>query len=66
MDMRYGTSNVRSLSQKSGSLKTVARHLAKYTLDSVQVQEVTWDKSGTEPADDYTCGILLKPSTHIF
>jgi exonuclease III len=47
MDMRFGTWNVRSL-YRSGSLKTVARELAKYKLDLVGVQEVRWDKGGTE------------------
>jgi hypothetical protein len=28
--------------------------LAKYKLDLVGVQEVRWDKGGTEPAGDYT------------
>jgi exonuclease III len=53
MDMRFGTWNVRSL-YRSGSFKTVARELGKYKLDSVGVQEVRWDKCGTERAEDYT------------
>jgi exonuclease III len=53
MDMRFGTWNVRSL-YRSGSLKTVARELGKYTLDLMGVQEVRWDKGGTERAEDYT------------
>jgi hypothetical protein len=32
----------------------VARELGKYKLDLVGVQEVRWDKGGTEPAEDYT------------
>jgi exonuclease III len=52
MDVRFGTWNVRSL-YRSGSLKTVARELGKYKLDLVGVQEVRWDKGGTEWADDY-------------
>jgi exonuclease III len=51
--MRFGTWNVRSL-YRSGSLKTVARELGKYRLDLVGVQEVRWDKGGTERAEDYT------------
>jgi hypothetical protein len=39
---------------RSGSLKTVSGKLAKYKLDLVGVQEVRWDKGGTEPAGDYT------------
>jgi exonuclease III len=53
MDMRFGAWNVRSL-YRPGSLKTVSGELAKYKLDLVGVQEVRWDKSGTEPAGDYT------------
>jgi hypothetical protein len=47
MDMRFGTWNVRSL-YRSGSLKTVSGELAKYKLYLVRVQEVRWDKGGTE------------------
>jgi hypothetical protein len=53
MDLRFGIWNVRSL-YRSGSLKTVARELAMYKLELVGVQEVTWDKGGTERAEDYT------------
>jgi exonuclease III len=53
MDMKFGTWNVRSL-LRSGSLKTVSGELAKYELDLVGVQEVRWDKGGTELAGDYT------------
>jgi hypothetical protein len=35
-------------------LKTVARELGKYKSDLVGVQEVRWDKGGTERAEDYT------------
>jgi hypothetical protein len=37
-----------------GSLKMVARELGKYELDLVGIQEVRWDKGGTEWAEDYT------------
>jgi exonuclease III len=53
IDTRFGTWNVRSL-YTSGSLKAVARELRKYKLDLVGVQEVRWDKGGTERAEDYT------------
>jgi hypothetical protein len=33
-------------------LKTVARELGKYKLDLVGVQEVRWDKGGTEQTED--------------
>jgi hypothetical protein len=45
--------NIRSL-YRAGSLKTVARELGKYKLDLVGVQEVRWEKDGTEMAEDYT------------
>jgi hypothetical protein len=53
MGMRFGTSNFRSL-YKIGSLKTVVRELGKYKLDLVGVQEIRWEKGGTERAEDYT------------
>jgi hypothetical protein len=39
-------------------LRTVSRELTKYKSDLVGVQEVRWNKGGTEPANDYTffCG----------
>jgi hypothetical protein len=49
MDMRFGTWNVRSL-YGSGSLKMAARDLEKYQLYLMGVQEVRWDKGGTEMA----------------
>jgi hypothetical protein len=53
MVMRFGMWNIRSL-YRSGSLKTVSGELAKYKLHLVGVQEVRWDKGGTEPEGDYT------------
>jgi exonuclease III len=53
MDMRFGTWNVRSL-YRAGSLMTVAKEISKYKLDLMGVQEVRWDKGGTEPAGEYT------------
>jgi hypothetical protein len=47
MDTRFGTWKVRSL-QRSGSFQTVVMVLGKYKLDLTGVQEVRWDKSGTE------------------
>ena len=43
VDMRLLTWYVKNL-YRSGSLKTVARGLAKYKLDLVGVQGVRWDK----------------------
>jgi hypothetical protein len=51
--MRIGTCNIRSL-YMIGSLKTVARELGKYKLDLVGVQEVGWEKGGSERAEDCT------------
>jgi hypothetical protein len=53
--MRFGTWNASSLFGEC-SLTAVARDLATFVL--VGVQEVRWDKGGTEPADDYAfyCG----------
>jgi exonuclease III len=52
-DMIFGTWNVRSL-YRAGSMKTVARELGKYKLDLVGVQEVRWEKYGTERAENCT------------
>jgi hypothetical protein len=46
-------SNVRSL-YGAGSLMTVAKEISKYKLYSVGVQDVIWDRGGTEPAGEYT------------
>jgi hypothetical protein len=46
-DILLGTWNIRSL-YRAGSRMTVAKALAKYKLDLVGVQEVRWDKGGTE------------------
>jgi hypothetical protein len=53
MDMRSGTCDVRSL-QRTCALRTVARELGKCRLDLAGVQEVEWEKGGTERAQDYT------------
>jgi len=50
--MRFGMWKVRIL-YKSGSLTKVVRELARYKLNLVSVQEVRWDKGGTERAVDY-------------
>jgi exonuclease III len=52
MDMRLGTWNIRSI-YRAGSLKTAARELGKCKLDLMGVQEVRWEKRGTERAEDY-------------
>jgi hypothetical protein len=43
---------------RTGALKTVAREMGKYKLRLVSVQEVRWEKGGTEGAEDYAffCG----------
>jgi exonuclease III len=53
MDMRFGAWNVSSL-YRIGSLETVTREVGKYKLDLVGVQEVRWEKGGTERGEDYT------------
>jgi hypothetical protein len=45
--------NIRSL-YRTGSLKTVARELGKCRLDLVGVQEVRWEKGGTEGEEEDT------------
>jgi hypothetical protein len=50
-DVRFGTWNVRSL-YRSGSLTTAARELARYKLDLLDVQEVSWDNGGTVRVGD--------------
>jgi hypothetical protein len=50
--MRFGTWNVRSL-YRAGSLMTVAKEISKYELDLEEVQEVRWDRGGTELASEY-------------
>jgi hypothetical protein len=52
MDMRFATWNVKSL-YRAGSLMTVAKDISKYKFDLVGVQEVRWDRGGTEPAGEY-------------
>jgi len=50
--MRFGTWNVRRL-YRAGSLTAAARELEIYKLHFVVVQEVRWDKGGTERGGDY-------------
>ena len=49
--MRFGTWRVRSL-YRSGSLTAVARQLAMYKLDLVDVQEGRWEEGGTARVTD--------------
>ena len=51
--MRFDTRNEKSL-YRSGSLTTVVRKLGRYKSDLVSVQEVRWEKEGTEREEDYT------------
>jgi hypothetical protein len=53
MDMRFGTSNVRTV-YSTGSLRAVAEEISKYKLDLVGVQGVRWDGGGIKPAGEYT------------
>jgi hypothetical protein len=38
----------------------VAKELSKYKLDLVRVQEIRWDRGGTEPAGEYTFSMERK------
>jgi hypothetical protein len=53
IDMKFGTCIARSL-YRAGSLMTAAKETSKYKLDLVGVQEVRWDRGGTEPAGECT------------
>jgi hypothetical protein len=48
MDMRFGMWNVRNMS------RAVGEEISKCELDLVVVQEVRWDRGGTEGAGEYT------------
>jgi exonuclease III len=50
--MTFGTWNVRSL-YRAGSLVTVGKEISEYKSDLIGVQEVRWDRGGTEPAGEY-------------
>jgi exonuclease III len=63
MDMRFRTWNVRSL-HRVGSLMTVAKVIAKYKLDFVEVQKERWDIGGTEPAGEYTFSYEKRNEDH--
>jgi len=53
MDMRFVTWNVSRL-YRTGSLKALSSELQKYKAVLVAVQNVRWNKGGSQPADDYT------------
>jgi len=50
--MKSCTWNIRSL-DRSGSLRTAARELARLNLDLVGAHGVRWHKRGTIKAEDY-------------
>lgn len=50
---------------RSGSLKKVARELARYKLDLVDVQEVRCDEGGTVRAENYTRIFSMAKETKI-
>ena len=60
--MNYGTLNVKGL-YRSESLTTLARKVARYTLDLVGVQKVRWDKGVTVRAGD--CIFPMEKETKI-
>jgi len=49
-DMSFGIWNVRNL-YRAGSFTAATRELARYKLDLVGVQEVSWDREGTVAVD---------------
>jgi hypothetical protein len=51
MDMGYGTWNVQGLN-RTGSLTVIVSKVAKYKI-LMAVQEVKWDKVGSEPPGNY-------------
>jgi hypothetical protein len=53
MYLRFGTWKVRII-YRVVSLRTVAEEVSKYKSALVGVQEVRWDRGGTEPASKYT------------
>jgi hypothetical protein len=48
--MRFGTWNIRSLHRADSLTEAAAGEFARYKLNLVRVQEVRWDKGGTERA----------------
>jgi exonuclease III len=52
-DMRIGTWNVSSL-YRVGAIKSVVGELETYKLDLVGVQDVRWEGTGYQTADNYT------------
>jgi hypothetical protein len=50
--MRCGTRNMRSLC-RAGSPTAAAGEMAKCKLEPVGVEEIRWDRSGTESASGY-------------
>jgi hypothetical protein len=53
MDTRFGTWNVRRM-YRAVLLRTVAEKVSKYKYDLMGVQEVRWDRGGTELPGQYT------------
>jgi hypothetical protein len=62
-DMRFGTSNVRSM-YRVGSLRAVGGEIFKYKLDLVGVHEVRRDGGCTERAGEYTCSCRKGNENH--
>jgi hypothetical protein len=57
--MRFGAWKI-SILYRTGSLTAAARELAKYKLDLVSVQEVSWDKGGTARAGIIIFSLVVK------
>jgi hypothetical protein len=43
---------------------TVAKGVSKYKFDLVGIQEVRWDRGGTEPAGEYTFSYRKENDNH--
>jgi hypothetical protein len=63
MDVRYDTSNIRSL-YRSGSLMRVEKGISEYKLNLVRVQVIRWDRVGTKPAGEYIFFCLKGNENH--
>jgi hypothetical protein len=53
MNIRFGTWAVKSL-YRVIFLMIVEKDVSEYKLDLLRVQEVRWNRGGTEPAGEYT------------
>jgi hypothetical protein len=52
MDMKFGTWMLEVRMYRASSLRKVEEKISKCKLDLVGVQDVRWDRGGTEPAGE--------------